>query len=193
MRPPKYLILIIMLTVLLHGCSMLPVRNGADVEPQTLRHWQIQGKLAVRHADDSVSGYLTWEQNRDRFDLFITGPFGQGATRLSGDSHRASLQLPEWPQPRYADSPEELMETALGWQFPARNLTYWIQGLAGPDSEATTSVDHYGLLESLTQDGWTIRYSRYQRNGEHWLPGLLKISGHDYQLTLAINQWTLHD
>ena len=181
------------LLVLLQACSVLPSKDQQEGELGQLQSWQIQGKLSVRNPRDNITGYLTWEQKNDHFDMFISGPFGRGASRLEGDNHAASLLLPDWPEARHADSPEALMQEHLGWQFPVRDIRYWVKGQPSPNSEHEATYDSYGLMQTLSQHGWEISFSRYQRYGDQWLPGLIKMKGFDYQLILAVNQWTLND
>ncbi|WP_221799174.1 lipoprotein insertase outer membrane protein LolB [Oceanobacter mangrovi] len=174
------------------ACALLP---GAD-QPQQLQQlssWQVQGKLSVRNSSDSVTGYMTWKQDGDRYNLFVSGPLGQGSSRLSGDRQHASLTLPDQDTPMQAANAEQLLYEQLGWSIPVAGLPYWIKGMAAPDSQAAEQRDNYGLLAELQQDGWTISYKRYQQYQGVWLPGLIKLTGYDYKLTLAINDWTLYD
>lgn len=188
----KNLLLWCLLMAGLSACSVMPEQDShPDLE--RLQHWQIQGKLSVRTSRDNITGYLTWAQELDHFDLFISGPFGRGASRLSGDDQSASLLLPDWDQPQQAASPEELMQQHLGWQFPVRDIRYWVKGQPSPGSEHKSHYGQYGMLETLEQHGWNISFSRYQQQNGYWLPGLIRMKGYNYQLTLAINEWTVHD
>ncbi|MCY0965988.1 lipoprotein insertase outer membrane protein LolB [Parathalassolituus penaei] len=181
------------LLLMLQACSVLPSKEEQSSALGQLQHWQIQGKLSVRNPKDNITGYVTWEQVNDHFDMFISGPFGRGASRLQGDDHSASLLLPDWSAPQTADSPETLMQEHLGWQFPVRDIRFWVKGQPSPASKHEATYDNYGLTQTLKQHGWEISFSRYQKYGDQWLPGLIKMKGFDYQLTLAVNQWTLHD
>ena len=188
---------LLMLTaaMLLSACANLLPSGGQDglqSRLSGLERWQVRGKLSVVSPDDSVTGYLTWEQDRQRYDLFISGPFGSGASRLSGSRQHAELTLPGWDKPQQASSPELLMLQYMGWNFPVTDIRYWVKGQPSPGNQASAEYDEYGLLSRLQQHGWEIRYSRYQQQDGYWLPGLIKISGHNFRFTFSIKEWTLN-
>ena len=126
------------------------------------------------------------------FDLFISGPFGQGSSRLIGNQHQASLTLPG-KEPVQAPSADYLMAQYLGWTFPVLDIRYWVKGQASPNSPSTEIRNTMGLLESLSQHGWNVEFSRYQRVGDTWLPGRIKITGHDFKFIFAIKEWLIYD
>lgn len=182
--------------LLLSACSYLIPQGDGDSQQQllaNLQHWQVRGKLSVTTTEDSVTGYLTWQQHNDAFDLFIAGPFGQGASRLQGNDQQAEMRLPGWDAPASASTPEELMAQYLGWYFPVRDIRHWVKGQASPNAEAILEYSDAGFTQSLQQHGWNIRYSRYAIHQGHWLPGLIRMEGHDLRFTFAIREWTLHD
>lgn len=166
---------------------------GNNPEPEQLSHWDLRGKLSVRTPNETVTGFISWNQSNDRYDIFITGPFGQGSTTLSGDAHRITLNLPGWKSPRTSTNPAALMQQYLGWQFPIEDVRYWVKAQPHPDYPSDIATDNYGLTESITQHGWDIDYSRYQQQGNYWLPGRLKITGHNHRFILVINDWVVHD
>lgn len=178
---------IVILTLLISGCASLSPTTGDDGSPS----WHVRGKLSVTTPQDSVTGYLTWEQQQDAYDLFISGPLGQGASRLTGNQHKAELTLPGWQQPQRAASAEQLLQHHMGWSFPVSDVRYWVQGQASPASDADAQRDEQGRLITLKQHGWSIRFSRYSRHGQRWLPGLIKVSGYQHKFIFAIKEWTL--
>lgn len=182
--------------LLLNGCAHLVPQGDSDNQQQLLsdlQHWQVRGKLSVTTAEDNVTGYLTWQQHDDAFDLFIAGPFGQGASRLQGNDQQAEMRLPGWDLPATANTPEQLMSQYLGWHFPVRDIRYWVKGQASPNGKATLEYSDAGFAQRLQQHGWDIRFSRYARHQGQWLPGLIRMEGHDLRFTFAIREWTLHD
>ena len=178
----------------LSGCSHFMPQGNTDTLQQQLDfldHWQVRGKLAVNSQTDNGTGYLTWKQQQHEYDLYISGPFGAGASRLQGNQTTASLSLPGWKQPRTADSAEQLMANYLGWNFPVTGIRHWVKGQADPSASFEAQFNEHGLMEELHQYGWHIRFSRYRMQQGYWLPGLIKISGYDFKFTFAISQWTL--
>ncbi len=191
----RFVILALMITVS-SGCTHLLPQGGSEQQQRSLnelQHWQVRGKLSVTTPDDNVTGYLTWQQQHDEFDLFIAGPFGQGASRLQGNDQQAKLTLPGWDNPVTATTPEQLMAQHLGWHFPVRDIRYWVKGQASPTHPADIEFSELGLTQRVQQHGWDIRFSRYSQQQGYWLPGLIRMQGHDLRFTFAIREWTLHD
>lgn len=187
--------LVLIASLGLHGCALLPgLQDSQQLEQQLnqIQDWQVRGKLSISSPEDSVTGYLTWQQQDEEYDLFITGPFGQGSTRLVGNKDQASLTLPS-KEPVQAPSAEFLMARYLGWQFPVLDIRYWVKGQPSPHSESTEIRNDLGLLESLNQHGWQVNFSRYQPNGDTWLPGRIKMTGHNFRFIFAIKEWTIND
>lgn len=173
--------------LVLSGCASFTSQPA----PSERLSWEVRGKLSVTTPQDTVTGYLTWEQQDSAYDLFISGPLGQGASRLNGSDAFAELTLPGWQQPQRAESAEQLLEHYMGWSFPVANVRYWVQGQPSPGGEAKIKKDAQGRLTTLQQHGWSIRYSRYSRHGQRWLPGLIKVSGYEHKFIFAIKEWTL--
>lgn len=186
-------ILVLLTSMLLSACSLLPGKQALQQQLSTLDNWQVRGKLSVRSPQDSVTGYLNWRQQNDSYEIFISGPFGQGSSELRGDDQHASLLLPGWQQPRQAANAAQLMQTYMGWNFPVSDIRYWVKGQPSPGSEDSAQYDDNGLLTQLNQHGWQVDYSRYQYQQGQWLPGLIKIKGHNFRFIFAIKEWTLLD
>ncbi len=191
----SYYGLVLFISMSLSSCSIFNLQQDSQQLQQQLnkiQQWQVRGKLSVVSPSDAVTGYLTWQQDKESFDLFLSGPFGQGSSRLVGNSSQATLTLPN-QEPVNAPSAEYLMARYLGWQFPVLNLRYWVKGQASPNSTFTEVRDTLGLLESLQQHDWKVEFSRYQRQGGTWLPGRIKMIGHGFKFIFAIKEWSIHD
>jgi outer membrane lipoprotein LolB len=190
----SYYGLILFIGMSLSGCSIFDLQQDSQtLEKQlnTLQQWQVRGKLSVVSPNDAVTGYLTWQQNKEDFDLFLSGPFGQGSSRLVGNSSQATISLPN-QDPVNAPSAEYLMARYLGWKFPVLDLRYWVKGQPSPHTTFTEVRNTLGLLESLQQHGWKVEFSRYQRQADTWLPGRVKIIGNDFKFTFAIKEWSIN-
>lgn len=189
----SFLLLVLIISASLQGCSIFDLQqNNATLKTQLdqIQSWKVRGKLSVIEQQQAVTGYLTWDQIDDNYDLFLSGPFGQGSSHLIGNEQYASLSI-GGKEPVLAESAEQLMQQYLGWQFPVLDLRYWVKGQASPNSQATEVRDAMGLLESLHQHGWDVQFSRYQRKDNTWLPGRIKMSGHQLKFTFAIKEWTI--
>jgi outer membrane lipoprotein LolB len=190
----SYYGLILFIGMSLTGCSIFDLQQDSQIlekQLNTLQQWQVRGKLSVVSPNEAVTGYLTWQQDKEDFDLFLSGPFGQGSSRLVGNNNQATLTLPN-QDPVNAPSAEYLMARYLGWNFPVLDLRYWVKGQPSPHTTFTEVRNTLGLLESLQQHGWKVEFSRYQRQGDTWLPGRVKILGNDFKFIFAIKEWSIY-
>lgn len=177
----------------LTGCSLLDLQQDSQLLEKRLnkiQNWQVRGKLSVINRGEAVTGFLTWQQNKQNFDIFLSGPFGQGSSHLVGNHQQASLTLPG-KEAVYAASADDLMKQLIGWEFPVLDIRYWVKGQASPNSSATETRNSMGLLEGLQQHNWDVQFSRYQRFGDNWLPGRIKIVGHEFTFIFAIKDWDI--
>lgn len=153
-----------------------------------LDSWTLQGKLGVRAPNESGSGTVFWLQDRDDYDIRLSGPLGRGATRIHGNDHGVTLEIAGQP-PVNAPSAEALLEQQIGWRLPVEHLLWWVRGLPAPDSPSHLQLNPDSQLARLAQAGWTVEYSRYQQVDGVPLPQRLQLSGHDMLLTLVITRW----
>lgn len=193
-------LLIPCLMLLLAGCAGLGPRESVEGSGNTqhwtahkervskIDGWQISGKIGIRAPQESGSGTLFWLQRQDYFDIRLSGPLGRGATRLTGRPDAVSLEVAG--QGRFeADSPEALVQSQLGWQFPVSNLLWWVRGLPAPDIRSRVSLDGQSRLAMLQQDGWDVEYLSYTEESGFALPDRIKLTGRDLQITLVIKDW----
>jgi len=207
----------------LHACVNQGLQSPAPVSAERtvedISHWQFKGKLGIRAtlADGQKlreSANLSWNQTDQHYALFLSGPFGQGATRIKGNPDRMSIQ--QGGQKHSARDAEQLLEQTLGFPLPINALPYWVKGLPLPGTEFNTQtetqleasnppgnaiptgIDNQGSAiavgqrpQQLQQAGWTINYARYQDVQHLRLPGKITLSRDQVRLTLIIKQWTL--
>ncbi len=176
MKNPATLVALIAFVLLAAGCATPPppAPEGLTSQPpadwrqrqQTLtdfQHWQLQGKLAVRQADESGSAVINrWIQHREQYQMSLSSAFlGLGHTELSGQPGYLELTLPDGETYRSTD-PDALMLAATGWQLPLASLGWWIRGLPAPEGDFELLFDDTGSLVMIRQDGWEIRYDRWR-------------------------------
>ncbi len=150
--------------------------------------WQINGKLGIRSERESGSAVLFWLQRQDYFDIRLSGPLGQGSTRLTGRQGAVSLEVANRGTFK-ASSAEELMQQQLGWSLPVENLLWWVRGLPAPHSKSKLQLDSNSLLAKLEQDQWQIDYLSYRTENGLQLPERIKLSGAGLNITLVIKEW----
>ena len=114
---------------------------------------------------------------------------GQGGARSEGDNNGITIDV-AGEEPLWAATPELLMEQTLGWQFPVRDLPYWIRGIPAPGHPFELSMDQQHL-QKLVQNNWEINYLRFTNRNGYLLPEKLIISRNDLRLTIIAKEWQI--
>lgn len=156
--------------------------------------WRAQGRMSVRTAGDGGSAGFDWrEQGADRFELRLSGPWGQGVARLSGTPNGAVLDEGNGRILRGRDA-GRLLRRAYDWNIPVSQLRRWLIGLpAAEEAEVSYTLDVYGRLETLDWEDWQITYGRYRQQDDLDLPAELTIanSAEAVRIRVAIDDWDL--
>ncbi|MEH6577256.1 MAG: lipoprotein insertase outer membrane protein LolB [Amphritea sp.] len=193
-------ILCIFLITLLAGCSQLSLQpepllpesdswQAHQQRQQALTHWQMRGKIGIRTPRENHSANILWQQDSQHYQIELTGPLGQGGARIDGNAQGVQIDI-AGEDSVYAESPEQLMDKTLGWQFPVRELLFWIKGIPAPASPYLQVLDQ-NRLKTLEQNGWNINYLRYTQQGEHTFPRKLVISRDTLVITIVTKEWLL--
>ena len=125
----------------------------------TTNHWVLQGKIGVSAVvngkSEGGSGTLTWTQDGDNYEFVVRGPVGSKSFRLTVTPVGAKLEgLDGGPQ--QSPDVESLVQNALGWHVPFRDLRSWVLGLRADSGPAELKFGDDGLLQVMTQDGWNV-------------------------------------
>lgn len=155
-----------------------------------IRHWQLEGKLAVRTPQQAESARVQWRQDGDSFDIRLSGPAGLKATHIYGMP--GGVRFEQGERVESAGSAEVLSERLIGWPLPATEMTWWLRGLpASNQPPDAIRYDAGGWLAELEQGDWTIRFSDYRILDGTALPGRIEAGRGDVKITLVIKQWTI--
>ncbi|MEW5788155.1 MAG: lipoprotein insertase outer membrane protein LolB [Pseudomonadota bacterium] len=185
------------LVLLLEGCAALPgftPDTGArttfvPTPPPAAFH--LEGRVAVRHGEESFSGGLAWKRMGRFEELLLNTPLGQGVAEIRSDPDGVALTDAKGQTLRAAD-PDTLARQALGLELPLRGLGWWVVGQPRPDTPYRAEPDADGRLAVLEQDDWRIEFSRYAPQGERPLPGkLLARRGDALEVRLVVDRWEL--
>lgn len=197
---------LLLLLLLISGCASIdlePLPEGlTDQQPanweeqqdrlNSLTQWRLAGKLAVRQPSDSGTAIVNyWTQSGNTYDIGLSSSFlGMGSTRLRGTPNFIELTMPGGDRYQSGD-PEALVEAATGWQLPLGNLTRWIKGLPGSSGSSRLLFDEQGQLALIRQQGWEIRYDRWERfiEGYPSLPARLTAVKGDKRVRLVVSDW----
>ena len=183
--------------LVLSGCATRPAVSPADSEAswlahqtalETLTHWRVQGRIAVRTASEGWSAHFDWKQRGEDYRIRVRGPFGQGAVELHGNGLGVWLKRTDQP-PVFALNPEALLEQETGWQLPVAGLSSWLRGLPVPGGQPDIAWDTQGRLLKIEQNGWRISYSRYLLQSDFQLPEKLRMQRDSLQVKFIIDVW----
>ena len=189
------LVALLLVLLLASGCATRPAApevvhwESHQRQLLALRHWQIEGKLGYRSPEQNGSAFVNWRQAEDAFDLALTGPFGAGATRISGDHQRAVLQQQGRDEIR-APTAAKLTEWLFGWPLPVEQMVDWVKGV--PASEPRQYLHGFNLagqLATLEQAGWQLQFDNYQQVDGLALPGRIRGTRGEVTFTLVVRQW----
>ncbi|MDX1802022.1 MAG: lipoprotein insertase outer membrane protein LolB [Marinobacter sp.] len=194
------------LVLALAACAtapMTPLPDGLTEQPPAdwsqrqsalmqFQYWQLKGKLAVHQPSDSGTAVINrWSQHADRYQLSLSSSFlGLGHTELSGVPGYIELTLSNGETYRSAD-PQALIRSATGWALPIDSLVWWIRGLPEPGTDYRLLFDTTGKLAAIRQQGWEIRYNRWQPfvDDTPALPALITARKGDKRVKLAVTSW----
>ena len=161
------------------GCTHTPTKNSQD-------HWGFSGKIGITTPEESVAGFIQWQQQADDFDIYVSGPLGQGSTRIQGNSNQATLT--QGGKVHAGVNPQEMIYQQLGWFFPLKNLPFWLQGKKAPFSPAKTELKD-GKLAKIEQDLWSVELQRY--NAYYDLPERIKIRQGKWKFLIVVKNWSV--
>ena len=117
-----------------------------------------------------------------------------GTTRLTGVPGFIELTLANGETYQSSD-PETLVAAATGWNLPIDNLAWWVRGLPAPEGDFRLLFDEQHQLAILRQDGWEIRYDRWQPfiDSLPALPARITALNGDKRVRVVISEWQQED
>ncbi len=166
----------------------------AVTRPDIALIWSASGKMAIHltQPDGHESAgtiYYVWQQHGNLYRITLSGPLGQGRTVIEGTPERVTLDSAKTGHME-ASTPENLMQSALGWSAPVSYLRKWIQGLPATD-QAETVADETGILKTSLESPWQADFKSWQPAGKFLLPEKVVITGPDTTLTLLVSRWNV--
>lgn len=185
--------------LLVSGCTSLPSTPSSPEQQwqfhrqklSALNAWQLSGRIAIQTADEGGTASIDWRQQGEHYSIRIIGPIGTGSLLLEGDHHQVTLETTEGQA--VSDDPEGILFEQLGWRVPIRALRYWVMGLPAPGEVHQQVLGDEGVLLSLAQAGWQIRFKDYIRYNGTLMPERVFVNNHRAKVRLAIKDWNLAD
>lgn len=168
----------------LTACQSLPKPMPTPDTSDVIK-FEITGKIGVTtqtpNGKQAGSAFYTWGQEDNRFAIDLTGALGIGATAITFNGQVATLTS-EKTGVVTADTPEELLLKATGWQAPISQLPYWIIGRVAPDDVDSVVTD--GKLMQSTNDDWQAVFEYGKNNRPNRLI-MTHVDGHRVVMTIA--------
>jgi len=172
----------------------MPVSTPKHVWPhyqkelQQLSGWQVQGLLGIVTPNQELSADALWTQKDNQYSITLSGALGIGTIVLSNQGGNIVLTDAKGKKYRAANA-EALMNEQFGWSVPVNGLIYWIRGLPMPDVPFSITLNQYGTLASLKQDGWQVRFSQYHHINNMPLPGRIVMTRPKLRVVMVVNHW----
>jgi len=185
---------LIILVISLQGCvttdQIQTIHNGQFNARQiaALSSWQLSGKLGLRSPQKASSANLQWHQQREEYELRLSGPFGAGIATVKGNGRHIKVQQGD---KTYTGVSEMLGLQTIGVPIPVDAMSWWVRGLPSPNREAAVNMiaTAEGTPIGFKQAGWQLSFSQFQRTDQYLLPR--KVSGRlgDLSFKLVISDW----
>jgi len=127
---------------------------------------------------------MSWKADAESDEILLSSPLGQGLASINKNSHGVILTRPGEPVLE-AENVEALTQKALGFRLPLSGLRYWLQAKTNPSSPSEIRLNSLGVVEQISQDGWTIDYLQYRENR----PRKIQVAREGLEIRLVIDEW----
>lgn len=183
---------------LLAGCAMQntlrPVINKAEAWRNYQQHWQkmtdwqVKGQISIATPQQALMSNLSASvQANHTYQLKLYGALGLGQVKLTQLPNQTIRYTAANGKTYQAQNAKRFMQQELGWTVPIGGLVYWLRGLPDPTQPAQKTLNQYGLISVLKQNGWTIRYFGYHCIDKQILPRRLLVVGYHLRVTIVLD------
>lgn len=159
--------------VLLYLIASCATRH--DPTDPDLAYWRFDGKLSIQEGGRSRVVNIDWQQRGDSSDIHLNGPFGIGDVHIRVIGNQLIIDAAGNPQVYSLD--QDLVIEGDSFRLPWKQLTYWVQGLQGPDMVQ--------IKGEYLRDGWSINILDADDNA----PALLVLRHPEVRLRLKVRRW----
>jgi outer membrane lipoprotein LolB len=184
---------VILSFIFISGCSTTIPDNLVPVSVERVEQaqaWEMQGKLAVRTADDKFSTNLYWLHTQLFNELKLTTMLGTTVLSLTSTMGDTVLEL---DGKTYTDTDAQRLLTRItGWTIPIEALPLWITGQlsSGDELVSQDSLNRPVSIVNANQlPPWKVDFKSWQTQSGAELPRLLDLKRDDIQLKIQISQW----
>jgi outer membrane lipoprotein LolB len=193
------LLLLLASLLLLNGCAAL--RQPVTTTPVTwsqqqrqleqIQAWQLTTRTGVHLPNNrNLLTSLDWTQQPQQYQITVYSPLNLGSIKITGNKNRVTLWKSS-TQSFSAATPEQLMQSQLGWQLPISNMYYWIRSLPVPGVASEKQFEATGHLVVLQQQGWTIHYRSFTTVQQLELPSHIELTDGSTRIRIIVKNWQL--
>ena len=175
--------------------------------------WKFKGVVGISMPGQAEQASVSWNKEPKQYQIKLSGPLGLGNIELQYKSGEYEL-IDEKGHVYTNSDPEALLEQVTGWTLPLSGADFWVLGLikpektldqvdlskhlyggirkSNPNSGLNFSLNKYGSLEKLQQNGWNIDYRQYRVFNGVMLPVQIIFYNKAKQLRikLVIQNWS---
>lgn len=192
----RAILLLVLCASLSVGCAVREQREAGawldDREALFARHssWSVSGRMALSDGNRGGSLAFDWRAEGDRHEVNLRTVAGGRQWRLSFGPDGAMLEG-SGIERMWALDPDPLVEAAIGWPVPVREMTWWIRGLPPPHSQAVMAFASDGALARVESEPWIMVYQRFEQTQAALLPSRLQADSDNYRVRLVLRDWQL--
>ena len=114
-------------------------------ELDTLKSWELSGRVGVVTSKDGGSGSLDWKQQGPELIFDFRGPLGAGTVHMEGDARALHVQSSRGDDFVTTD-PEQDFTTHLHMPMPVFSMRYWLLGIPDPAAPYSKTADARGEI-----------------------------------------------
>jgi len=179
--------LLLVLTLLLASCASVPEKDEVAFDLRgreslyELSEWTFQGRVSVTDESNAVSGSIEWSHRVGEDHIKLSGPFGQGRTRIVIFDRHVEIDS-AGEKISYFGGVDKVVSSRLGVELPVSSLKYWVLGLTSP------LLSYKAFAGGFVQDGWRVSYLSMQAQN---MPRKIRVEKGKAKLKLIINQWEM--
>ncbi|NVK10879.1 MAG: outer membrane lipoprotein LolB [Gammaproteobacteria bacterium] len=174
----KRILVLIAFALSLSACTTFTRTSEVDLT----NSWGFDGRIQYIGQERGIAN-VHWQYLNGQHEVELSGPFGLGLTRLTGDEQ--SLRIKNSDIDLYGPA-EQLMSLNLGWRAPLSALPYWLQGHPMLASTPTAPITNGVRFEEL---GWTVSATDFRLDQGDSRPYRLSLKSDQLQLNFIISQW----
>lgn len=161
------------------------------IRRQKITSWRITGAFSIQQpAQNPVLANYSWQQRgRGKFNIVISAPLRAVVVNIKSNGREVALSQ-NGKKTIYASSAAQLLRKQLGWSFPVSNLYSWLRALPDPGTvPALQKYDSYGHLIFLRQQGWDVKFNKYQTVNKIDLPRIISLVYKNIRVRLVVKKW----